>query len=107
MASGPVREAVGIGEAVGVGCGMSSTCPSEIKQLEDRLFSVTMVWMETLKSAAIPEQTSPARTVYSNGGRGVQVEAGVGVVVSVGVNVMVGVSVIVGILVGSTTQPVD
>lgn len=50
---------------------------------------------------------SPEETVYSNGGRGVQVGSGVDVAVEVGVVVMVGVSEGVGVMVGSTTCPVE
>ena len=89
---------------VGVGCGMSRSCPTiSVSQAAGKLFSRTILWIETPKANAIEEQVSPEDTLYANG-----VDVGMGMSVGVGgtgvdVIVTVAVTVWVGVTVGSTT----
>ena len=77
-------------------------------QSAGKLFSRTMLWIETPNVKAIPAQVSPAATVYVAGvgvGRGVPVGTGVSVGASVGVSVGSGVfvAVLVAVDVGAGT----
>ena len=101
VAAAGSRVAVAGGNGVGVGRGTFIFCPiARLVQVLFRLFMEMMAATDELYKLAMAPQLSPAWTVYSMGGSGVNVGVSVGIRVSVGVAVDVGVVVRLGMGVG-------